>query len=95
MGTALNLESIQEMLLEVWKEVLGVKVGPGDDFFDFGGDSIASVQVMYRISEQIGTEIPPTAIYAHPTIEDLAVQVELFLSEGTPAKAESTDGTSR
>ena len=71
--------------MEVWSEVLGVKVGPGDDFFDFGGDSIASVQVMYQISELTGTEIPPTAIYANPTIETLAVQVELFLSEGAPA----------
>ena len=85
MNTALNAESIQEMLMEVLSEVLGAKLGPGDDFFELGGDSIASVQAMFRISELIGTEIPATEVYAHPTIEDLAVQVESLLSEGAPA----------
>ncbi|MGA8260802.1 MAG: acyl carrier protein [Arenicellales bacterium] len=84
MSETSSVESIHEILTQVWSEVLGVKVGPGDDFFDLGGDSVASVQAMFRVSELIGTEIPPTAIYAHPTIEELAVQVEL-LSKGAPA----------
>ena len=77
----MNAEAIQKTLIEVWGEVLGVKVGAGDDFFDLGGDSIASVQVMFRVSELVGTEIPPTAIYAYPTIEELAEQVELLIED--------------
>ena len=85
----MNIESIQKILSEVWSEVLGVKVESGDDFFDLGGDSIASVQVMFRVSELVGSEIPPTAIYAYPTVEELAVQVELLVEGG------NTDGESQ
>jgi acyl carrier protein len=67
------------MLASVWTEVLGVKVAPGDDFFALGGDSIAAVQVMFPISQLIGTDVPPTLIYAHTTLEELAVEVERLL----------------
>lgn len=69
------------MLANVWTEVLGVKVVPGDDFFALGGDSIAAVQVMFAISQLIGTEVPPTLIYAHTTLEQLAVEVDRLASE--------------
>jgi acyl carrier protein len=73
------MASIREMLADVWSKVLGVKVGPSDDFFALGGDSIAAVQVMYPISQLVGTEIPPTLIYAHTTLEELAVEVDRLL----------------
>lgn len=79
--SAPSLASIREMLANIWTEVLGVRVTPGDDFFALGGDSIAAVQVMFPISQLIGTDVPPTLIYAHTTLEQLAVEVERLLSE--------------
>jgi acyl carrier protein len=76
-----SVASIREMLAAIWTEVLGVKVAPGDDFFALGGDSIAAVQVMMPISQLIGAEIPPTLIYAHTTLEQLAVEVDRLLSQ--------------
>jgi acyl carrier protein len=76
-----SLASIREMLANIWTEVLGVKAVPSDDFFALGGDSIAAVQVMFPISQLIGTDVPPTLIYAHTTLEQLAVEVERLLSE--------------
>lgn len=70
--------------MDIWSEVLGVKVVPGDDFFELGGDSIASVQVMHRASELLGAEIPPTIIYAHTTIDELVVAIDRLLSDGAP-----------
>ncbi len=78
-----SLASIREMLVNAWTEVLGVTVTPGDDFFALGGDSIAAVQVMFPISQLVGTEVPPTLIYAHTTLEQLAVEVELLVGEGS------------
>jgi acyl carrier protein len=69
------------MLANVWTDVLGVKVTSGDDFFALGGDSVAAVQVMFFISELIGNDVPPTLIYAHTTLEQLAVEVERLLPE--------------
>jgi acyl carrier protein len=85
MGSAVSvpsLASIREMLANAWTEVLGVSVAPGDDFFALGGDSIAAVQVMFPISQLVGTEVAPTLIYAHTTLEQLAVEVERLLREG-------------
>lgn len=84
MGSAITAPSvtyIQELLADVWTEVLGAKAAPGDDFFDLGGDSIASVQVVSRVSQLIGTEVPPTLIFAHPTLEQLAVEIDRLHSE--------------
>jgi nonribosomal peptide synthetase MxcG len=78
-----SLASIREMLVNAWTEVLGVAVTPGDDFFALGGDSIAAVQVMFPISQLVGTEVPPTLIYAHTTLEQLAVEVERLVCEGS------------
>jgi nonribosomal peptide synthetase MxcG len=78
-----SLASIREMLVNAWTEVLGVTVTPGDDFFALGGDSIAAVQVMFPISQLVGTEVPPTLIYAHTTLEQLAVEVERLVGEGS------------
>jgi nonribosomal peptide synthetase MxcG len=80
--SAPSLASIREMLISAWTEVLGVTVTPGDDFFALGGDSIAAVQVMFPISQLVGTEVPATLIYAHTTLEQLAVEVERLLREG-------------
>jgi acyl carrier protein len=79
-----SLASISEMLANVWTEVLGVSVTPGDDFFALGGDSIAAIQVMLPISQMIGIEVPPTLIYAHTTLEQLAVEIERLLVESRP-----------
>jgi nonribosomal peptide synthetase MxcG len=79
--SAPSLASIRDMLANVWTDVLGVKVAPGDDFFALGGDSVAAVQVMLPISQLIGTDVPPTLIYAHTTLEQLAVEVARLLSE--------------
>lgn len=80
-ASTLDLASIQALLIDVWTEVLGVEVSPGDDFFAFGGDSIASVQVASRLSQLVGSEIPPTLVYAHTTVEQLAVAVDRMVSE--------------
>ncbi|HEY1724556.1 MAG TPA: phosphopantetheine-binding protein [Steroidobacteraceae bacterium] len=76
-----SLTSIREMLANVWTDVLGVAVSPGDDFFALGGDSIAAVQVMVPISQLVGTDVPPTLIYAHTTLEQLAVEIERLLHD--------------
>ena len=79
--TAPSVTSIQGLLADVWTEVLGVKAAPDDDFFALGGDSIAAVQMVFRVSQLIGTEVPPTLIYAHTTLEQLAVEVDRLRSE--------------
>jgi amino acid adenylation domain-containing protein/non-ribosomal peptide synthase protein (TIGR01720 family) len=63
---------VEQQLARVWSEVLGVKqIGIHDNFFELGGDSILSIQVVGRLSQQ-GIRITPRQLFQHPTIEAIA-----------------------
>ncbi|MEJ2636843.1 MAG: condensation domain-containing protein [Calditrichia bacterium] len=63
---------IQEKLVRIWQEVLGIgKVGIRDNFFELGGDSILSIQIISR-ANQVGFALTAKDIFQHPTIEGLA-----------------------
>ncbi|WP_206859395.1 non-ribosomal peptide synthetase [Lysobacter changpingensis] len=41
----------------LWKELLGVDVGPQDNFFDLGGNSMLAVQMSSRVAKDTGVRI--------------------------------------
>ncbi|MER7765242.1 condensation domain-containing protein, partial [Streptomyces sp. NPDC097619] len=54
-------------------EVLGVeKVGIHDNFFDLGGDSILSIQVVSRARRALGVKLSPRLLFEAPTVAELA-----------------------
>src|SRR4029078_1663330 len=63
----------EEMLLAgIWSEVLRVDtVGADQNFFELGGDSILSIQVIAR-PRAAGLRISPKQMFEHPTVEELA-----------------------
>jgi thioesterase domain-containing protein len=68
-----RLDREQELLVEVWKEVLGLReVGIRESFFDVGGHSLIAVRLIARIHEITGRRIPVAAIFRAPTIEAFA-----------------------
>jgi amino acid adenylation domain-containing protein len=71
---------IEQRLAEILESVLGVnKVGRNDNFFMLGGNSLLGAQVAARISESLGIEIPLLSLFNHPTISQLAREVESFI----------------
>ncbi|RKG57303.1 amino acid adenylation domain-containing protein, partial [Corallococcus sp. CA054B] len=66
----------EEALARVWSEVLGVKqVGIDDSYFDLGGDSMRSIQVVAKLRE-LGLELPMMALLQHPTIRQLSAELK-------------------
>ncbi|MER7578465.1 amino acid adenylation domain-containing protein [Kitasatospora sp. NPDC097691] len=66
----------EEVLAEIWSEVLRVeKVGADDGFFDLGGDSIRAVQVA-ALARGRGLGIAVAQIYRHRTLADLAAAAD-------------------
>ncbi|MFI8455294.1 amino acid adenylation domain-containing protein [Kitasatospora sp. NPDC085464] len=66
----------EEVLAEVWAEVLRVeRVGADDGFFDLGGDSIRAVQVA-ALARGRGLGIAVAQIYRHRTLADLAAAAD-------------------
>ena len=63
---------VEELLVQVWQEVLGLeRVGINDNFFELGGDSIVSIQVIARM-RQHGVKLKLKEMFQHQTIAELA-----------------------
>nr|WP_239062499.1 non-ribosomal peptide synthetase [Streptomyces sp. SID13031] len=70
-------------LTAIWAAVLGLEtVGPDENFFDIGGDSITSIQVVVRAREA-GIGIGPKDLFDHQTVRSVL----------SVAAAESESGT--
>lgn len=68
----------EEKLANVWGDVLGLGKPAGiyDDFFSLGGDSILSLQVIFR-ARQEGIYLTVNQLFEHPLIAELALVVEI------------------
>jgi amino acid adenylation domain-containing protein/FkbM family methyltransferase len=70
----------EEILVEVWQEVLGVeKIGVHDNFFDLGGHSLLATQVTSRVRDRFEIDWPVRALFEAPTIADMGARVEQTL----------------
>ncbi len=73
---------VENDLAEIWREVLGVeKVGIYDDFFDLGGHSLLVTQVVSRLCETLGIELPVSALFEFVTIAQLTDYVVQMMVE--------------
>jgi amino acid adenylation domain-containing protein len=62
----------EELLAGIWSEVLRVaEVGIHDNFFDLGGDSILSIQIIAR-ANRAGLQLTTKQIFQHQTVAQLA-----------------------
>jgi len=79
---------VEEMLCDIWGEVLGVAgIGVTDNFFEVGGHSLKATQVISRIRESFQVELPLRRIFEAPTIEGLTVAMaKILFSEESEAQ---------
>jgi amino acid adenylation domain-containing protein len=68
---------MEEVLAEVWAEVLGVdRVGAADDFFALGGHSLLIMRLIARLRSDFGVDLPIRAVFTAPTLAEMAARVE-------------------
>ena len=80
---------VQELLLNIWSEVLNrTDIGVDDNFFELGGHSLLATQVFSRIRECLSVELPVRALFETPTITGLSSRIESDLSIDTSAAYE-------
>jgi acyl carrier protein len=63
----------QHQLVQIWEELLDARpIGIRDNFFDLGGHSLLAAQLVDRIEQEHGRRLELSALFAKPTIEQLA-----------------------
>ncbi|MBZ3901148.1 non-ribosomal peptide synthetase [Streptomyces griseiscabiei] len=63
---------LAERLTEIWSEVLGLPVGPDDDFFELGGNSLLAVRIGAALRAQGLPTLRLRELYRHPTVRETA-----------------------
>jgi len=67
------LGEVEAALAQIWAEVLRTeRVGRGDDFVELGGHSLLAVQVVSRVRQRLGAEVPLGEVFRLPRLADFA-----------------------
>ncbi|TXS04579.1 amino acid adenylation domain-containing protein [Streptomyces sp. col6] len=75
----------EALLLAVFRDVLGRDdIGPDDNFFDIGGDSIVSLQLVSRVRRQ-GLGLSPKDVFDGETVAGIAARARALEGEAAPA----------
>lgn len=75
---------IEESLVAIWQELLGVsEIGVNDDFFELGGHSLIAVRLFARIKKVFSVEYPISVLFEAPTIAACAAMIAMSLPAGS------------
>src|SRR5215475_1557937 len=70
---------IEELVAQVWREVLKLeKVGIDDNFFDLGGHSLVATRVVARLRSYFNIDLPLRKLFEFPTVVGLAEHVDFL-----------------
>ena len=78
-GLVLPLTPVQQLVAEAWGAVLArspLGLHREDHFFELGGHSLLATQVVSRMRESAGVEIPLTTLFEAPTLQAFAAAIE-------------------
>jgi len=78
---------IERSLAGLWSDLLGLpQVGIHDNFFDLGGHSLLTTQLISRVRELFQVELPLRQVFQQPTIAALAIVIEQIQNNSAPGE---------
>ena len=91
--------ALEEHLAILWKQVLGLeRISIIENFFDAGGDSIRSIQIV-SLANKAGLRLAPRHLFQYQTIAELAAIAEIIAPDASsademPSQAPEAEGSS-
>ncbi|MFP1624869.1 non-ribosomal peptide synthetase [Streptomyces sp. 5K101] len=82
-------ESLTDLILRAWRATLGPEVGPDDDFFELGGNSLLAVRLSAALRREGLPPVPLRDLYLHPT----AARLVEHLTAQQPAAGTRAEGS--
>ncbi len=80
----LTANSLEEQMKAIWEEVLGLpNVGIDDNFFELGGNSMLALQIKAKTQNDLGLEVPLSAMVRSQTIAQLVSNLSRPQNEET------------
>jgi amino acid adenylation domain-containing protein/non-ribosomal peptide synthase protein (TIGR01720 family) len=72
-GAPETMTAIEELLVDIWTQVLGAtQIGVRDNFYDLGGESLLALRVVSRTNNYFQTELSVRTILEYPVLMDFA-----------------------
>ncbi|WNZ27671.1 amino acid adenylation domain-containing protein [Leptolyngbya sp. NK1-12] len=85
----------EQQVVEIWQQILQLeRVGIYDNFFDLGGHSLVATQVLSRLRQKLGVDLPLRTFFEVPMVADLAERVETVCWLMKATSEPSSDTTS-
>ncbi|MBO0686818.1 MAG: non-ribosomal peptide synthetase, partial [Candidatus Dormibacteraeota bacterium] len=73
---------VEERVERIAAPLLGMdRVGVDEDFFQLGGHSLLGTQLVSRVREAYGIEVPLKSLFDNPTVASISAEIERLLVE--------------
>ena len=73
---------LEKIIAGIWSDILKVEIKSiNDNFFDLGGHSLSSIQLICQIQKKIGVSVPMKKFLDSPTIASLSEKIKSELRE--------------
>lgn len=73
---------LEEMVAEIWRDVLKVeRLGMDDNFFVLGGHSLLATRVIARLRQILNLDLPLRLLFEQPTVAQLAMGIDKLIDQ--------------
>ncbi|WP_405690203.1 non-ribosomal peptide synthetase [Streptomyces sp. NBC_00057] len=95
-GAPVTAGSHEELIARLFKEVLTLpEVGPDDDFFELGGDSLRAMRLTARLQSELGSDFDVELLFDYSTVRELAAGIAEITGAEAVDAVTMTTGTER
>lgn len=80
-------DSVEADVAAVWSRTLtNFNIGPQDNFFDLGGDSLQMMDMLFTLSKKYGIEIEPQLLFEDASLQGFSALIAQRMTVAAPGR---------